>query len=221
MRAFVIGLLTFILYNIIAFVIPFEHSTVFWLSYAFTLTAFVVAGVSMYIAFFKNADAKSRFFGLPVAKIGAIYAIVQFVVSLVIMALGELIIWWIPFVVYAVGLCLALIGLIATEATAREILAQDEKVIRDTTLMRSLQSKVESLANLSGDSDLKKLAEEFRYSDPVSSERISDSETELAVAVSQLQTAYEQGNAEALKQMCGIVAAKLSERNRLCRLTKK
>ena len=40
-----------VLYVLVAFLIPFVHTAVFWVSFVFTLIAFGVVGASFYIAF--------------------------------------------------------------------------------------------------------------------------------------------------------------------------
>ena len=62
----VLGVLL-VLYILIAFLIPFVHTATFWVSFVFTLIAFGVVAASIYIAFVKNPDAKSRFYGFPIA----------------------------------------------------------------------------------------------------------------------------------------------------------
>ena len=58
----IIGLGVLLVLNIlVAFLIPFVHTATFWVSFVFTLIAFAVVAASMYIAFVKNPDAKSRF----------------------------------------------------------------------------------------------------------------------------------------------------------------
>ena len=86
--------------------------------------------------------------------------------------------------------------------------------------MRGLQSKVNQIAAQSGDPAVKALAEEFRYSDPVSSEAISDAEADLSAAVDELQAAYVDGDSEAVEKLCHKTSALLAERNRLCKLNK-
>ena len=86
--------------------------------------------------------------------------------------------------------------------------------------MRSLQSKISQIAAQSEDAAIKALAEEFRYSDPVSSDAIADAETDLAAAVDELQTAYVDGDSEAVAKLCRKASALLAERNRLCKLNK-
>ena len=73
---------------------------------------------------------------------------------------------------------------------------------------------------LDKDDAIKALAEEFRYSDPVSNEAIADVEADLASAVDLLQAAYIDGDQEAMAQLCRKVSATLAERNRLCKLHK-
>lgn len=220
LRAVVVAAVTFVVYNLIAFVIPFAHTAAFWISYGFSLVAFAVVSASIYIAFIKNPDARSRFYGFPVARIGVLYGLGQLVVSLLVMALASWIPWWIPVLVYAVGLGAAVIGLVSAEAVVEEIRVQDDCLKEDTSLMRALQSKVIQMAAQSDEATLKALAEEFRYSDPVSSNAIADAEADLAAAVDALQAAYVDGDSESLAQLCRKTAALLAERNRLCKLNK-
>ena len=220
LRAAIVAAVIFVLYNIIAFVIPFVHTGAFWLSYIFTLVSFVVAAVSVYIAFARKDDAKSRFYGFPIARIGVVYGIAQVVVSVVVMALSVLIPWWIPLVVYALGLGAAVIGLIGAEAIVEEIETQDVKLKDNTAMMRALQSKISQLAAQSEDAAIQALAEEIRYSDPVSCEQIADAEADLVAVVDQLQAAYIDGEQEAMAQLCRQAMALLAERNRLCKLNK-
>ena len=219
-RAIVVAAITFIIYNLIAFVIPFAHTAAFWISYGFTLVAFAVVCASIYIAFIKNPDAKSRFYGFPIARIGVLYGGAQLIVSRIVMALAQWTPWWIPVLVYAIGMGVAVIGLVAADAVVEEIQAQDVKLKKDVSLMRSLQSKVSQIASQADDAAIKALAEEFRYSDPVSNEAIADAEADLAAVVDQLQAAYVDGDSEAMAQLCRKAAALLAERNRICKLNK-
>ena len=219
-RAIVVAVIMLAIYNLIAFVIPFAHTAAFWISYGFTLVAFAVVCASIYIAFIKNPDAKSRFYGFPIARIGVLYGGAQLIASLIVMALAQWTPWWIPVLVYAIGMGAAVIGLVAADAVVEEIQTQDVKLKKDVSLMRSLQSKVSQIASQTDDAAIKALAEEFRYSDPVSSEAIADAEADLAAAVDELQAAYVDGDNDAVAQLCRKAAALLAERNRICKLNK-
>lgn len=217
----IIGLgVLLVLYILVAFLIPFVHMATFWVSFVFTLIAFAVVTASMYIAFIKNPDAKSKFYGFPIAKIGAIYGLVQLVAGFIFMALAAYAPVWAAVLVYAIALGAAVIGLISAEAVVSEIHAQDNKLKKDVSLMRSLQSKVNQIAAQSENADVKALADEFRYSDPVSNDAIADAEADLAAAVDELQSAYVDGDSEAVAKLCRKASALLAERNRLCKLHK-
>jgi MFS family permease len=219
-RALAVAAIVFIIYNLFAFVIPFEHTAAFWISYGFTLAAFAVVCASIYIAFIKNPDAKSRFYGFPIARIGVLYGSVQLIASLIVMALAQWIPWWIPTLVYAIGMGVSVIGLVSVDAVVDEIKTQDVKLKDNTTMMRTLQSKISQIASQNDDAAIKTLADEFRYSDPVSNDAIADAEADLAAAVDQLQAAFVDGDNEAVAQLCRKATALLAERNRLCKLNK-
>ena len=220
LRAVVVAVVLLALFNLVAFLIPFVHTDTFWISYGFTMAAFVVVAASIYIAFIRNPDARSRFYGFPVARIGVIYGAFQLAVGLLFMALADFLPGWVAVLVCAIGLGAAVVGLVSAEVVVDEIKNQDEKLKKNVALLRALQSKVSQMAAQSEDAALKALAEEFRYSDPVSSEAIADAEADLAAAVDQLQAAYIDGDREAMVQLCRKASVLLAERNRLCKLNK-
>lgn len=219
-RALIVAAIILVVYTLIAFVIPFEHTEAFWISYVFTLVSFAVAGASIYISFVVKPDARSRFYRFPIARIGVVYSIIQLIVSLLVMILAAVIPWWIPTLIYAIGFGFAVVGLVAAEAVVDQIQTMDTKLKKDVAMMRALQSKMIQLAEQSDDKEIRALADEFRYSDPVSNESLARAEADLVAAVNELQAAYVQGDQEGMKLMCKKTSAILSERNRLCKLTK-
>lgn len=209
-----------ILYILIVFLIPFVKTAVFWVSFVFTLIAFGVVAVSLYIAFVKKPDAKSKFYGFPIAKIGVMYGGTQLLVGLLFMALGKWAPVWLAVLVYAIALGAAVIGLISADAVREEIQRQDNKLKKDVSFMRNLQSKVNQMATQCAAPELRQFAEDIRYSDPVSSDALTDIEQELAAAVEELQAAVVDGDSESVAQLCRKASATLAERNRLCKLNK-
>ena len=219
-RASVVVVVILIAYNFAVFMIPCLKTPTFWISWGFTLLAFLVAGVAIYNSLLKNPDAKSRFYGFPLAKLAFFYLVIQVVVGGICMALGHITPWWVATVLDAIILALAVIGLIGAETVVEEIHTQDAKLKKDVSLMRSLQSKVNQIAAQSENAEIKALADEFRYSDPVSNDAIADAEADLVAAVDELQTAYVDGDSEAVAKLCRRAFALLAERNRLCKLNK-
>lgn len=212
-----------VLYVLVVFLIPFTKTAVFWVCFLFTMIAFVVVAASIYIAFCKKPDAKSKFYGFPIARIGVLYGIVQLVVGLLFMALGKWVPVWLAVLVSAIALGAAVIGLISADAVVEEIHIQDEKLKKDVSLMRGLQSKVNQMAAQCEEpaaSAVKEFAEELRYSDPVSGDALAEIERDLAAVVDELQQAVVEGDNASIRQLCRKARAVLAERNRLCKLNK-
>lgn len=224
LRLLIIAIVLLIAYNFAVFMIPCLKTPVFWISWGFSLLSFVVGGYGIYTGVIKNTDTKSRFYGFPIARIGVIYLIAQVAAGGVFMALGHIIPWWLAVVLFAIGLAVAVIGLVSAEAVVDNIQQQDEKLKKDVSLMRGLQSKVRPMASQCEDADaaaaVSTFAEELRFSDPVSNEAIMDAEAELSAAVDELQAAVVEGNTDTIKLCCRKASAALTERNRLCKLNK-
>ncbi len=224
-RSIAVLAILLIIYLLIVFVIPFERGPVFWVSFVFTLLAFLLSSAAAYIGFVKQPDAKSKFYGFPILKIAAVYLAAQTAVGLLFSLVSY---WWIPVwipvLVYGVGLAAAAIGLISADSVVEEIHAQDQKLKKNVTLMRGLQSKVNQMKNQCEDPAAAKAVAEFadalRYSDSVSSDALRKAEADLSAAVDELQSAVVEGDNEAVLQLCRKATGLLNERNRLCRLNK-
>lgn len=225
-RMLIVAAIAFVIYNVIVFMVPIfdTYSEVFWPSYIFTVIAFVVVGASVYLGVVARPDAKSKFYSFPIAKIGLIYFVIQLIAGLVIMLLGDIIPSWLALLLFLVGLGAALIGLIGVDAVVDNIQQMDRKQQADTSRMRALQSRVSQMAAQCAGNDaaaeVRNLAEEFRFSDPVSSESLFAVENDLFANVNMLQQAVVDGDAAQIRQLCAKTAAVLGERNRLCKLNK-
>lgn len=208
------------LYLLLAFLIPFVKTAVFWFSFAFTLIAFGVAGYALYTAFLKKPDARSRFYGFPIARIGVLYGGVQLAVGLLFMALGKWIPAWLAVLVYAALLGAAAIGLVSADAVVETIHTQDRKLKKDVAFMRALQSKANQMAAQCTLPEVRQFCENIRYSDPVSSEALAEIERDLSAAVDDLQAAIVDGDKGVISQLARKADTLLSERNRVCKLNK-
>lgn len=140
------------------------------------------------------------------------------------MALSRVLPLWVAVVVNALLLAMALIGCITTVAMRNEIARQDAQLKADVTNMRQLQSLSRALAGQCQDEELKgaleKLADDFRYSDPVSSPQTLPLEAELRSQLDDLQQALVDGDADGARSLCAKLKASLAERNRVCAVNK-
>ena len=220
----IIGL-SLVAFNVIAFVVPFSRTAVFWIGYGFGMLAILAQIIVIKLAFDGAESIRSKFYGFPIARIGVIYLIAQVLLSIVAMALGMIILPWIPAVLFTVMLVAAAAGLVSADAVRDEVERQDEKIVKDVSRMRSLQSKMNVLisqSDVSGElkTELDKLADSIKYSDPVSSSATEQIEDELNFNIEELQKAIVDGENESALTICKKTSGILAERNRLCKLNK-
>ena len=218
----VVGILL-VLFNVIAFAVPVSKTAVFWIAYIFGDIAILVQLAVMKIAFTNTPDARSKFYGFPIARIGIVYAVVQLLLSLFAMLISTFIPAWIPAVLFVVILGLSSIGFIGADVTRDEIVRQDKVIVKDVMFMRDIQSKMNTLISQCSDEQQKKvvadLAEEVRYSDPVSGTAVKEIEQELKISIEELQKAIVDNDENAI-EICRKTKDILLERNRLCKLNK-
>ena len=223
-RGYVVLALALAIFSVVAFVIPFSHTTVFWIGYGFGALAILFQLYIFNIAHTANGDARSRFYGFPIVRIGICYLAAQLVASVIEMALAKLLPVWVPVLVNVVMLALALVGCITVDAMRDEIDRQDGQLKKNVSNMRELQSLSAALVGQCSDESLKqtlqKLADEFRYSDPVSSEKTREIEEDMKSQLGDIQQALVEGDSDGARSLCGKLMGSLKERNRICSVSK-
>ena len=212
---------------VIVFAAPFEHNTVFWLSFVFALVAVAVQLYAYPKAFdFEGREVRSKFYGFPLAKLATIYLVVQLLLSLLLMLLAKYaaIPTWVVVILYAVVLGAALFGLNTVDSIRDEVERQDKVHAADVRTMRDFQSKAAYVASQCEDEKTKqaldKLAEALRFSDPVSGEALRAVEMNLGSLLDLLQSAVLEKDYVSAAALCARAEATLAERNRLCKLNK-
>lgn len=213
-----------VVYNVLAFALPFPKIAVFAVSYLFTTIAILAQIYVIRTAFYRGEGVKSKFYGFPIAKLGVIYLAVQLIAGLVFMALGLIVPVWLPLALYVVLLGIAAAGFVAADAARDEVVRQEVKLEKDVSRMREFQAKGRALVALNKVSEaarpLEKLAEDLRFSDPVSSEALTEIEDQLAECLAQLQQAVSAQKTEQILSVCQEAEHILAERNQLCKLSK-
>lgn len=221
----VYGILAFI-YLIAFVVIPFPKNAASWISFVFTLVSFVLSlGVALYV-FGKDNEMTSKFYGFPIFKIAYMYPLVQFIVGLIICIVAAFVAvpYWIALILSLIILGASAIGVIATD-NARDIVeqteAESERVTKATKMFNlNIASVLDLCTEPSVKIELEKLAESFRFSDPVSNEATEDIESIIMEKLEDLKiniTAFSADeNIEKITELKNL----LSERNRICKMSK-
>ena len=223
-RGIIILGVVLVAYLVLALAIPFKHTGTYWIGFVFGIVGIIVSAIGVIIAFKNATSTRSKFYGFPIARLVVIYAVVQIIVSFLLMGLGFVCPSWLGIIVCVLLLVFAVIGLVATDTVRDEIERQDVQIKTDVKTMRSLQSKVNMLVNSCEDEEVKtavkELAEEFRFSDPVSNEAIAEIESQMVDLMNEAEKAVIDGDKEGALELIKKLSGVLKERNRLCKLNK-
>lgn len=224
-RGYAVLAVLLVVFSVYTFAVPFERTGIFWLAYVAGIVALLFQIYVFKLAFSGDGSAKSKFYGFPVLRVGIIYLAVQMIISMSEMGLAWLLPNWVAVLINVFPIAFAIIGCVVTETMREEINKQDKTLSYDVNNMRALQSVSASLVGQCADGELKKavqkLADEFKYSDPKSSESILDAENELKVQMDELKSAIIENDSDAAITLCKKISVNLAERNRLCKLEKR
>lgn len=209
--------IVFALFSVLAFVIPTEKTAAFWVTYGFTLIAFVAQIGVWRIALGRTDSPKSRFLGLPILFVGIVYLALQLVAFAVFMAEPALPVWA-AVVVSSIILAISAGCMIAGEAGKDEAVCIEKKVNSKVFYLKALQVDVDMLAQQEKDeemrAELRELADAIRMGDPMSDESLADIEEEIVNHIKELKTAADK------KGLISDVRSLLMERNKKIMLRK-
>lgn len=214
-----IGFVLFIMFLVVAFAVPSKYTMTFWVAFVFTVISF---GLNTYkwIEYFKlNKDMNSKFLNIPILNVCYYYMIVQ-LVSFLVFKFAYMLPVWISIVCNVLIIAVALIGFITISSASEYIQAVDQKRKTKVDYIKSLQVDVELIATSMDDLKIKemldKLAEEIRFSDPLSNEILADLELQISEKVESLKTA-EKNEVPAIVE---TIEKLIMERNKKCKILK-
>ena len=209
--------IVFVLFNVIAFVIPTDKTATFWTAYVFSVIAFAVQIPLWKIALGKKDTLKSKFLGIPVIHVGITYLIIQLISFAIFMIFPTLPVW-LAVIVCAIILAISALCAIAGQAGADEINRVEEKIKVKRAFIQFLQTDIEMLYESETDAETKtalsKLAEKVRFSDPMSHEMLGELETKITAKVEELKTTADK------KPIISEIELLLTERNKKCKILK-
>ncbi|MBD5129243.1 MAG: SLC45 family MFS transporter [Ruminococcaceae bacterium] len=210
---------------ILYLVIPFPKTGAYWIEFVFSIIA-VCAGCGIGWYSLKNDGLKSKVYGFPILNIGIAYMAVQLIFAVVIAIVGffAAVPLWVSIVFSVLILAISAIGFIGAD-NARDIIEEQESCDEIATkAMKMFRLDTQYIVDLCDDSELKKslekLAEQFKYSDPVSSDELADIEENLQSEVKNLAALVNSDRELAAKKISDIMVL-LADRNRRCKELKK
>ena len=225
-QSYAIILIIAAVFSAFAFLIPIEREGVFWIGFIFGLASILIQIPVFGFSFPQESQLKSKVLGYPVFRIGIIYLVVQMILSGILFFAGDSGDFpvWLALLLCIIVLAGALVFGI-TANMAREAISNMETVSKaDTRMMKSLALRAEALASNTNDpmlmKELKKLAEDISFSDPVSDPVIAEQEHALVSVFGQLEAAVNSQNPGAI-DLCRNVGIALSDRNAACKANKR
>lgn len=215
-----------IVYSIVYWIVPVDLSAAKAWAYIFTMISVGVCVYSYFLAFVKSSNPKSAIYGFPISRIGFVYTLAQMVISLLILIISKVVDVksWVCVVICVIMLGAALIGVIITDNSRDYIQDLDVKKTDNTKAMKYFNADVTSIIEKCSDIEVKKLlnklADECKYSDPV-----SNSETEVLEEVINDMIAGLSMEIGTMDSAIAIVKVNeirdaLRDRNRRCKLSK-
>ena len=207
----------FALLSLVVFLIPTIKTATFWVTYIFTIIAFVAQIGIWKIAFEKENTLKSKFLGIPIIHVGIVYLAIQIIALLVFTGFSAMP-FWITIIVCVFILGTSVILMISGEIAKDEIEKTEEKVKKKVLYIKELQVEVKLIAEKESDDNIKaellKLAEKIRFSDPMSNEKLVDLETKIFDKVEELKMSSNK------QQIIIEINSLLDERNTKCKIFK-
>ena len=221
-------LISLVVFNVIAFVTPNDIAGVskftgtFWSGYIFITLTFIGQLGCAYKAF-QADNLKKLFYNIPLISVSYTGLVVMLIVGIICMA--------VPFIPYWVGviaclLVLAFSAISVIKATvAADVVSQiDEKIKVQTQFIKLLAADAEHLMSISKTNELKaeakKVYEAIRYSDPMSSDALSNIEGQIQSEFEFLSQAVKSEDLELAKSVANGLLNLIDGRNKKCKVLK-
>lgn len=218
--------IAFVVYNVILFVAAgfVDHNAVFWLSWVFVLLGFVTMAIVGVFLGEEGLHMRDWIFGFPMLRYTYIYIIGELVLSVIFMLCEHTASWKLAFILQFILICIYLVFVVGCFFAKRTIHEVKTNTKDKTTFIRMLRVDAEMLVEKCNDAETKalcqKLAEDIRFSDPMSNEALFELEKEITLAVSSCNDAIAAGDLETAKELCGKASVLLTERNKKCKVLK-
>lgn len=215
-----------VVYILLFTLIPFHKNAASWITFAFTVISFA-GGLFITLHAFKDSEALvSKVYGYPIFRVGALYVGLQFGIGVLICLVAAFVAvpYWVALLTSIILIGAAAIGLIATDNIKDIVEAEDEKIEIKTRAVSIFNVDMAGILDICENADVKKelekLAESFRFSDPVSSEATKILEDELFVELDKLKSIVSENDTDSALLQIKKVGNKLNERNRVCKVNK-
>lgn len=216
-KGYVLLGILFFLVSITAYIIPLSKTVTFWIAYIFTVVAFAIQIIVWKTTLGKEKTLKSKFLKIPIIHISIVYLVIQ-ISALLVFVFNPRFPTWSAIIVCCIITGVSILCMVATDIGVNEIGNNDKKVEKKISFIKKMLIDTEIIANNENDidikSDLLKLVEKIRFSDPVSNEQLSEIEDKISLKIAELTMS--QNKQAAIMEINSL----LDERNKKCKIFK-
>lgn len=217
-----------LIFNAAVFISPVLWNTgewftpTFWIAYALITVAFIGHLISAFFAF-RAETAEEAFLNTSIIRTSQAGLAATMVIGTAVMAIPYIEDW------YGIVACLAIMGFTAIRVINASLAIDavkdtGTKVSQSTEFMKSLAVESQGLASMTTDPELKeklrKLAEDIRYSDPVSNDGTKEIENRISTSIAVLSDVLKGDKTEDALRLTNELLAMIKERAEICIISK-
>lgn len=151
---------------VLALVIPFARTAVYWMALGCTAAMFGMCALAFVRAFRKDNKLESKLLGWPIFKVGYTSLIVQIIVGFALMGLAALCPVWAAALAEVAVFASTAVCLTVKDAAREAVTAAEVKLTDNTAAWKAIRARASQVAAETGHPDIRKLAEDIRYADP-------------------------------------------------------
>ncbi len=190
-RVWVIFAIACILINLLLLLLPFEKSATFVVTWAGLVLMLVIDAIALKTAMGKRTEsAQGMLFGRKLLKTTACLTAVQLILTVAMLILGK----DVPFAAVLIGqivlLLIAVAVLLRSDMTRATVQRVEAETKANVASIKELRIKADGLcagtADPANEKALKQLADELRYSDPVSNAQTASYEKRIGTILDSL-----------------------------------
>ncbi len=216
------------IFNAIAFALAARNGQAgftasFWTGYILITVAFLGQLICSYIAMKDDNDLRKTFLNISLLSASYSGLIVSFIVGGLCMLISSLP-YWVGVILCAIVLALNVLAVCKAKFAVEAVAGVDEKIKVQTFFVKSLTADADTLVAMAKAEEIKaecrKVYEAVRYSDPMSHDALSATESQITIKFAELQNAVETDDVNAVKEKANAVLILIKDRNNKCKLLK-
>lgn len=171
----------FILFNVVAFLLPLTKSVLFYTGYIFTVIAFIIVAIVLHV-FSRKENLNSKFLNLPLLYLGISYIVIEVILFFIINALNLPL--WLGIILYTILLGISLVMLLSTDKGVEANENLEKKILEKKNFLKNIEIELEFILKEEKDSEvekaLKDLIEKVKFSDPMSHDSLRELEEKIS-----------------------------------------